>query len=101
MKIRPLQNQGAIFIVQLNSSFQYGSNGLEYGYINNENYGHLTYNIQYFKNKKSKFVVKKLLKNSKHINIAKIFIFDEKYNLIEVKRDNGYNSKWTLEYKEE
>ena len=83
------------------SSFQYGSNGLEYGYINNENYGHLTYNIQYFKNKKSKFVVKKLLKNSKHINIAKIFIFDEKYNLIEVKRDNGYNSKWTLEYKEE
>ena len=28
-------------------------------------------------------------------------IFDEKYNLIEVKRDNGYNSKWTLEYKEE
>ena len=83
------------------SDYLYGSNGLEYAYFNNGNHGSLTYNIQYTNTKESKFVVKKLSKNSKYGNTATIYTYDEKYNLTEIKRDNGYNSKWILKYEEE
>ena len=83
------------------SDYLYGSNGLEYAYFNNGNHGPQTYNIQYTNTKESKFVVKKLSKSSKYGNTATIYTYDEKYNLTEIKRDNGYNSKWILKYEEE